>query len=360
MKQIAVILALLPLFTFAKVITVVDSTDTLPVSGGTVIASSGMIRGFTDNNGNIDVNQHDFPLSVRSLGYESAIIGDVSADTIYLTPAVYSLQEVVVDPNARPVTRVLAYAREYCTGATTTDTLQIYSEYMLEYFFDNGKVKGFNGNHRKASQRNVRRYGRIAKASGDSIFRPAEDDDITMLSFVELLSSIPYKQQAEPKAIKEGERSIDTVAGKFYPKFIYRKSDNLFTVECDALADYKEHKMSHWLFKMFGFTMDMHKVDRFLAYKTNRTGKYGLYDFIYETYNLSILGKGKMLKRLFDVKEEIAMDCCIEVYPVEINQLTPEDYAEIKKEFKARHSEFILPENIDPLPTAIQNIIDRQ
>lgn len=51
----------------------------------------------------------------------------------------YSLPEVSVVSGERPITRVVSYVREYSTGATSTDTIQMFSEYMVQSFHITGK-----------------------------------------------------------------------------------------------------------------------------------------------------------------------------------------------------------------------------
>lgn len=112
-----------------------------------------------------------------------------------MTPASYKLNEVVVTPTDRPITRVVTYAREYCTGSTPNDSLQLYSEYMLEYYFADGKVKGFSKSHQSSHMVAIKRYGRIVKGNElDSVMRPKKYDDITALSFMSNMAFVPYKK----------------------------------------------------------------------------------------------------------------------------------------------------------------------
>lgn len=345
---------------YTKNIYVVDSEDKAPIPGSTIISDKGLIIGCTDAEGKISVGDTDFPLSVRNLGYETAFISDASTDTIFLPAAKYSLHEVVINPAERPITRVLAFVREYCTGSTSTDTLQLYSEYMIEYFNADGKVKGFDKSHRSGTIRNAKRYGRLANSQGlDSVMRPKSDDDVSALSFAELMSRIPFENLSEPESIKKGIQSSDTVFGKYYPKLVGRKTRNHFILDCDVLADYSDHKWSPWIFKMLGMTMDMEKASWSRIYNGTESGIYGLPDFIYGTCNLTMLGKGRLLKKLLRLKDEITIDCYIEIYPVEINSLTREEYLEIKKEFKERRSEMIFPEHLLPLTPAIETLKER-
>lgn len=340
-------------------ITLADSIDKSPVVGASVISSNGLIIGITDKNGQINVNPADYPLSFRSLGYEALTVNQSDVDSIFLSPATYSLSEIVVSPADRPITRVVTYAREYCTGATTTDTLQLYCDYMLEYFFADGKVKGYSKSHQSPNTLARRRFGRIANSEGlDSIMRPKSDDDVSTLSFLQNMAFVPYEPKELTDALKAGAVA-DTVQGKFFPKFVYRLNNGFFTIECDALSDYKNHSFSPWFFKILGLTMDMQEAYWTLIYNQNETGKYGINDFISGTYNLHILGKGKLLKKMLGVQDAIHMNCYIEQYPVEIEHLTVEEYKELKKTYYERTEQFRVPANLQPLAPAIQSLIDR-
>lgn len=339
-------------------IIVVDNSDKTPLTGVSVISANGLILGFSDEAGRISADKKDFPLSFRSMGFETSLVIEPQ-DTIFLKPAVYALNEIEIKPGDRPITRVLTYAREYCTGATPTDTLQIYNEYMLEYFFAEDKTKGYRKSDSRPHGINERRYGRIANASGlDSVMRPRYDDDISTLSFLTNMAFVPYKTIRETERIRNGALS-DTVIGKFYPKYTYLKNDNFFTANCDALSDYKNHKWSPWFFKMLGLTMEMQKAEWSLLFNKNNEGKYGIYDFIFGTYNLKVLGKGKLLKKMIGVKDAIDIYCYIEQYPVEIERLTIEEYKELKADFYSRENSFQIPANLQPLPETIENLVNR-
>lgn len=343
----------------AQTVTLADVFDRAPIAGASVISSNGLIIGVTDKDGRIDAAEKDFPLSIRNLGYEALTVPSWSTDTLFMTAVTYSLPEIVVSAAARPVTRVLTYAREYCTGATTADTMQLFSEYMLEYFFAEGKVKGYSKSDKSAHTLAVRRYGRIARNDGrDSVMRPTADDEIAVLSFIEPMVFMPYDTKELTEAMKNGAPA-DTIPGKYYPKTICRLNKDLFTLDCDALADYENHAFEPWFFKMLGLTMEMRKASWALAYKRNESGKYDLRDFISGSYSLHVLGKGRLIKKIIGVKDTIAINCYIEQYPVEIERLTPQEYKELTKTRRDRSETFREPAAVQPLPPSLQAMIER-
>ncbi|MDE5870219.1 MAG: carboxypeptidase-like regulatory domain-containing protein, partial [Muribaculaceae bacterium] len=335
-----------------------DSSDKTPVVGASIIDHTGLITGFTDNSGSINLENKDFPVTVRSMGYESGNISH-DLDTLFLVPATYSLNEVVVSPGERPVTRIVTYAREYCSGATTADTLQLYSEYMLEYFFADGKVKGFKKSHESANVLAVRRYARISTPEiADSIFRPKEGDDVTFLSFMTNITFVPYDKNVAPAPLAEGAKGV-AVEGKYGVLTVFQYKNDLYIQSTDVLAEHKDHHWSPWFFKMLGLTMDVVKCDWSLVYKQNDRHVYDINDFLFGRYNLQVIGKGKMLKFILGVKEGIDMNCLIEQYPVAIEHLTVEEYNECKKDYYKRTAPFEIPANTEPLPESIESLLRR-
>lgn len=343
---------------YAKEITVIDQGEGAPVTGATVISSRGIILGATDNDGHINVKVNELPVTVRCIGYE-AVTSSAETDSIFMTPATYSLSEVVVSPKERPITRVVTYVREYLSGATPTDTMQMYCEYMLERFFADGKVKGCPSPRRGAHELAFRGYARISDDSGlDSVFRPRRYDSLTTLSTAGM-TSVPFKVIEEPDAMKAGA-SADTIPGKYFPKQIFRKLNDKLFVESDALCDSKDHKMSPNILKLFGLTTDFHEFNFTTLYNQNRSGKYGINDFISNTFHFKMLIKGKMMKFLLKKKDYIAVENYIEQYPVEIERLTPEEYKEIhKNDYYSRREKFRVPEGLMPMAPAVESLINR-
>lgn len=196
----------------------IGSDDNEIIAGATVISGNGMILGVTDDNGRLpQVSGKDYPLIIRSLGYKEQTV-TAQSDTIWMASENYSLPEVSVVSGERPITRVISYVREYSTGATSTDTIQMFSEYMVQSFHvTKEKVKGYKKGDRKIKTLSTRQYARYANAKCDSVFIPDKNEDpYYLLSFAKLISEVPGSYN-EPKKIRDGASS-DTIAGKYVPK----------------------------------------------------------------------------------------------------------------------------------------------
>ncbi|MCI9285681.1 MAG: carboxypeptidase-like regulatory domain-containing protein [Muribaculaceae bacterium] len=336
---------------------IVDAADGSPVIGASVTGRSGIISGITDISGTVrGMSPADYPYTVHSLGYKNTIVS-ASADTLRLVADTYSLPEVVVKPGERPVIRTLSYVREYCTGASGSDTIQMFSEYMAETFVIDGKekVKGYKSYDARPTVKNARRVARIVKAGTDSVSTPTDNEEF--LSFFECISFIPTETFTESDSLRSGLVPADTVHGKYYPKRIMRRTDNLFIVQNDGLADKKGHKWSPMFFKLLGLTMEMQTVNASLAYAANDKGVYGRDDFIYGTYSSHILGKGKWIRKMLSVDKPIDMDCYVEMYPVSTTRLTVDEYKAQRDDWT--RIPFEVSPLAQPLHSSVQRMIDR-
>lgn len=336
---------------------IVDINDSSPIAGATVIGKSGMILGQTNDVGQIGLDaDKEFPITIRCIGYDPLTITE-AIDSVGLTPAAFKLNEVVVSPKERPIMRVLCFAREYCSGITGSDTLQMYTEHMAEAFVTDGKVKGYHKYDATPWPKATKRYARFANTGGlDSVARPKSDDDVTFLSWFTNMAFLPALKESLPEAICNGAE-VDSLMGKYTNKYTYKKKNGLYTVKCDMLADYKNHKWSPFFFKLIGFTTDIRDGYWSHSFSVGDSTSYGLYDFVCGTYSIHMIGKGKWLKKLFGTKYPIEMDCYVELYPVSFEHCSVEEYKEMKDDFS--RLDFVYPDNLQPLSPAIQNLVDR-
>lgn len=355
-RIISFALLLIALTSVAERLTIVDSEENLPVGGATVFSRTGMIAGVSDDNGVITLAEATaYPLTLRALGYKPAEIS-APTDTVRLETESFSLPEVTASAADRPIRRVIALLREYTTSATGNDTMQLYTEYMVRCFVtDREKVKGYKSGD--ANLTTLRRRGivRLSSADGrDTIVDPRDNDD--MFSFGTQFSRVPGGVIEEPEAIKSGALT-DTVAGKYAPSKVSQKSGDLFILRRDLLSDHKGHKWSPTLFKLLGFTMDITELRDAEAFVTNRTGRYSCYDFVYGTFSMKALARGKLFRWILKTKSPITMSCYSEIYPVEITSHSVEEYKQLVK--TPEKVEFTVPDYVMPLPEAVEKIIER-
>lgn len=353
---LSLLFSLVILATYAgNKIKVVDDKDSSPVAYATVFGNSGVIVGLTDDNGIINVSStKDFPLTVKCLGYEPAQC-DVSDGEVRLKYSLLTLQEVVVTPVDRPVLHLVCYVREYVSGTTGTDTLMNYNEHMADFFLPTRKkIKGFKPQTSPRFLRS-RLYSRISDSNGlDSIFKPKyRDDSFSWEGLVSFTSGVI----SESEKIANGAK-VDSVPGKHGTKELLRKNgDATYIVQTDYLADSKNHKISPFIFKMLGLTIDFTELQGSWVYKANDERKYTAADIVSGTFSLSVLGKGKWIKKAFKSDAPVQMYSFYEIYPVDAEYLTVEESKEMQEENLPKIKWTVSP-NATPLAPAIQRMVD--
>lgn len=311
------------------VVKVVDGADGTPLGGATVFARSGLILGFTNAEGVLEVSDEDsFPLTIRSLGFEAAHC-ERSNSQVALKAEPFELAEVAVSPADRPVVRLLCYIREYCSCATPTDTLICFNEHMGDVFLPvKDKVKGFKA---KDSPRFLysELYTRMASSSGlDTVYSPVNRDDTFTW---EMLMKFP--KSVTPTDSMLAGATTDTVAGKYGPRDIQRRSQGgTFSVTTDFLADSKDHVASPFIFKMLGMSIDVDEMSHSWVFRNNDGASvYAPAEIISGDFSMSMLGKGKWIKKAFKSDEAVKIRCFYEIYPVDVEFLTVDDARELLK-----------------------------
>lgn len=325
-------------------LTVVDDNDMQPVIGASIITRTGLIAGITDINGVADnINEHDYPLTVHSIGYKDARL-DSTTDTLRMTTDTYSLPEVTVTPGKRPIMRVVAYATEHTTGVYNGDTLQFFSEYMVENYNKTvKKVKGYSDFDKLKKIKGVNQVFRHVKSDGtDTVARPRNGENA--VSLFTLLGEIPATPLTLSDSLKHGLVDADTIMGKYSPYTITRKTPNSYIVTYDDLADSKNRKWSPTIFKLVGITMDFHEFSSTRIYAPSDNGVLGVHDLVSYTSSARVTARGKWVKWALHSKTPIELNSYVQVFPVSITYLTVEEYKEQRKDR--------LPVPIKPSPLA--------
>ncbi len=205
----------------------------------------------------------------------------------------------------------------------------------------------------------TRRFARFANSDGlVSMASPDTYDYVSHRSFYHLLAGVPFNCFPETEKIKSGAK-VDSVMGKYYNSVLYKKTDNNYMMSYDYLANEEKHSVSPMLFKIVGMTMDIDRMQSTYVYQIPTDSLYTPEDFIYTSGSIHALAKGKMFKWLLG-KKDVEVDCYAELYPVDIEYNTIEEYKEDRKERKDRTPiPFQKPKNLQPLPTAVERLVER-
>jgi len=337
----------------SSAIVVVDSENGSPLAAASVFNNSGTMLGITDDNGVFEnISSRDFPVTVRFLGYDTQTITG-ETDIVRMKPAVLELSEVTV-VNRTAGIKMLCYAREYKSSISGRDTITIFSEKMIDYVIPLDKhVRKFKGHTspRVLNSRTVARYS--FENNTDSIARGIDEKTFSWI----ILASIENEEIKEPEALR-GVSSGSFVSREKGGETIYRKNGKHFSSSCDFLYDKPNHRWSPAILKLLGATTIFNEVSETLVYPIKKSGKYNVYDIALLSYTMAATGRGKFIKKMFDTSEPVEMHSLVEVYPVECEPVTVEESIAIHKN-KPEKTEFIIPQIVPPVDSAVQSMIDR-
>lgn len=332
MRYILTLCIILAAAVAAGAMVVVDAADASSVYAAVVYSKSGLVLGFTDNAGAIsNVAPGDFPLTVRTIGYEQQSVA-TPVDTVRLTRQAHRLGEVVVTASSRPVTKITAYVRQYCSGATPKDTTRQLSEYMVDIFVAPKGTKGYREKDSHPRVRNTIRYTHHTDNEGtDSVARLSEADDDALFSLLDFFITIPADELSEPEAITAGAVA-DTLQGKYSAKEISTKNNGFYLRKFDYLSDHEQHHWQPWFFKLLGLSVDMTQMTQCVAYAANETGRYMPDDYLYGVFSTTMTGSGKWIKKSFHSNDPVEINCVVEIYPVETTHHTVDEYKELRRD----------------------------
>ena len=335
----------------------IDATNHTPISTASILDAAGNMVGFTWSDGLFsEIPETAYPITIRCMGYEQLVIERPEEKTWEMIPKVYELEEVVIIPVKRNILKQTFYVREYFSMNTQSDTITSFIEHMAVRFVPTSKNAKFKGSTslRILDSKYYSRYNLFGKDSINT--DPQEAVFPSMLSVLEL----DEEEVAAPESFKSSGNT-----NKLYEKqdksgmsLIIRQNDQTFTIIEDALARKKGHKLSPWLLKAIGFTMDFNQLYITQTYRTNDNGIYMPKDLIEAGFVMEADGRGKFLRKALESDKPVEIRCMIELYVVDCDYLSKE---EAKEQYKNRPDsiEFVIPSSVPPLDKATQRIVER-
>lgn len=335
---------------------VVDATDRSPISTASILDAEGNMVGFTYNDGVFsEIPASAYPVTLRCIGYEQLVIERPENRTWEMTPIAYELDEVVIVPVDRNVLKQTFYVREYFSMYNESDTITSFVEHMAERFVPTTKDAKFGGN---SSLRILesRKYSHYQLFGEDSISTDPETLFPSMVAIFEPSS----KEVTAPASFKESGNSIklQEESGKSGILRIKKQTDKTFTITIDGLADCKDHKISPWLLKLVGCTMEFNQLYITQAYQVNDKGIYLPNDLIEASLVMQADGRGKYLRKALKSDKPIVIRSLIEMYIVDRDYLSRE---EAKEEYrnKSKDVKFVIPSTVPPLSEATRRLVER-
>ena len=335
---------------------VIDAVDHTPIPAASIFDASGNMVGYTLSDGVFsEIPESAYPITVHCIGYERLVIEHAEDKIWEMKPSVYDLNEVVVTPAKCDVMKQIFYIREFFSMSNETDTVTVFSEHMADWFVPNSKDAKFGGD---LSLRILesRQYSNYQLFGKDSI---STDPETNFPSMVEIFKPIGNKVTA-PASFKEPGDAIKLYeeSGKSGMFRIKKQNDQTFTIIADGLADSKEHKMSPWLLKFLGFTMDFNQFYVTQVYRVNDKGVYMLNDLIEASFVMQADGRGKYIRKALKSDKPIVVRGTIELYVVDRDCLSKDEAKEEYKK-KPKGMKFMIPATVPPLSESTRRLVER-
>ncbi len=152
-----------------------------------------------------------------------------------------------------------------------------------------------------------------------------------------------------------GKEFTDTIDGKYGPQSIIKKKNGILTITTDELSNHKDRQWSPLFFKLFGMTVDVEECKLSVSYRAANQPVIDIYDLINMDYNIQVLWKGKIMKKIFNTSEAVGMNTYIELYPVEITNISVGEYKELRKDKEPLPFQY--PEGYQPLSPRIDEMV---
>ena len=335
---------------------VVDAETQSPVAAASIFDGAGNMVGFTWSDGSFSkVPESAYPITLRCMGYEQLVIGRPEEKTWEMTPMAYELEEVIVVPIERNVLKQTFYVREYFSIHNESDTVTFFTEHMSRRFIPTSKDAEL-GEDTSLQILNTRQYGHYQVSGKDSIVANPE-------SAFPLLVNVLYLKN---EAVKAPESFLESgnmpkhfeKAGKSGMALIQKQNAQTFTTIEDALANRKKHKLSPWIMKAIGCSMEFNQLYSTHTYRVNDKGIYLPNDLMEASFVLEALGKGKFLRKTLKSDNPVVIHSMTELYIVGREFLT---LAEAQEAYKTKPTdvEFVIPSSVPPLNEAIRRLVER-
>lgn len=335
---------------------IVDAGDKSPISAASVFDASGSMVGITLSDGTLSyIPKQAYPITVRSMGYSIITIESPENRTWEMAPVSYELDEVVIVPADHDVMKQIFYAREYFSMHTKSDTINFFTEYMVQRFIPAGKDSKFKS-HSEFKILSGRYYSHINIQEIDSVEFSREAIFPSMLSMTE----VSNKPVEEPESFKQSQEAVKRYEeqGKSGPTLIVKQNAHSFITIEDALAYKKNHKWSPVALKIFGLSLEATQMYFTHVYRTGESGVYYPADLTEAGFVMEANGGGKYLRKMFGSDEQVIMRSTVELYAAGEEYYTAKGAKEEKKK-NPTDIEFIVPDNVPPLNAVIERMVRR-
>lgn len=138
---------------------------------------------------------------------------------------------MTVESRRKKMLHILAYAREYSTLATYTDTVSLFREKMVDFMIPDGNSSGHKG-WRRPRVITSRSYYRFTDALGLDSVSDRCNHHFTWSDWIGIPPTFTLRSR-----LTDGTAATDTVNGKYSAAEIWTRGGDRLSIDIDVLAD---------------------------------------------------------------------------------------------------------------------------
>ena len=319
-------LILSSLFAINAQTVVMDKETNTPLPKASIFDNTGRFIAITTDEGMIpdEISSLSYPLVIRYLGYENAIVSSPEEEAVFLIENDYELPELTVDDTSRTMLHLTGYVRYYGTGTTDQDTVMSFSESIVDFMLPRQKKTKFKGwkDARVLASRNY--HQRISNTVDTIAYSEQPSGPSGGSYFIDDEFEIPQE-------IKSGKSNRVIINGKYSPERTWVELGDTYFLEIDDLADSKNHKESPNALKLLGATVDFNKVERRYKFEKNQEKIITPEDLKEMSYAFEMLIRGKLFRKMIKSKDPINLNAYAELYIIDREYITEEEAKDLKK-----------------------------
>lgn len=334
---------------------IAESSTKEPLSGASIFDNKGNAIGITNNKGHLPyVSKSNYPITIRYLGFNECVVPEESTDTIFLVENATELPEVIVESKQHKFLHVLAYAREYSTLCTYSDTVFLFREKMVDFMLPPDSKEKFRG-WRTPRLLKSNSYYRFTNSQGlDSVSNECRHH----FSWSDWIGLIP--SPTIPIKLRNVEVGSDTLKGKYRPTEIWVRDGDKLTIDVNVLADTTSRR---WVPNLSGFfrnNLDFEDFRIRFSYKNVIGDSIAAIDTKGYSFYIESNGRGHDMFLFNHINEPFFVTTYAEVYILDKEFITKKDAKKWEKmDFDVSKIEMIEPPEAAKLQDSINTLIAR-
>lgn len=334
---------------------ILDSQTHQPLPKATIFDKNGRVVGIASQRGEVPyISDESYPLSVRYIGYETAIVKTPNSFPVLMRESVSDLPEIVVQSRKNQILHLLGYVREYSTVTTYSDTVFMFREKLVDFMLPGKGVRKFNGwsHPRVMASKSYYNFKNINCVDSVSDYFP---EHFSWCDWVGIQNNIPL-----PQGLRNNDFALDTVKGKYSPAVIWKRSEDRVDLDIDILADRANYKYVNALAGYLDADMDFRRLNIHYLFDNVADTVADAKNLSAYSFNIESSGRGRNLSRLLLPPGQPYVETYAEVYIIDSEYISRKEATEWQqRQFNDDLSQFELPADIPELSPSIVELIDR-